>query len=130
MRFRAETLLMIGAAIFALAGLFALSSMDVEAGPALASVTPATASAAPMPVAPVDPRSARARFQGARGLCSSRDVATRLRWQAAPNLHIGLTYAAACYALPGRIKLASVEERPAEQRYGLAGVPGGGSPSG
>ena len=78
----------------------------------------------PQVVQPVTGSAAQRWFAGAKANCNSVEVDVQMRRDPAPSSNEGAGYAAACYALAGRIKQARavIDELPDRIRYVAAGI--------
>ena len=135
MRHKAQVILMLAVAAFALTGITALrmvpqpgvftTNIDpIYLDPGYIDVDPALIGPTSVEVDVTTALTGIAWFQGFRQHCNHVEIDTQMRWQPAPGSVEGDMYKAACYALAGRIDQARdvIESLPDEMEYQAAGV--------
>lgn len=120
MRHKIELYVILFVAVFALAGVTALSLMNAPRGVDPYAVPPIQ----PAPIAQPTLDDPAAWITQMRPYCNAVDVETRQRWQPAPESAEGQMQRAACYALAGRVDRARavIQALPQQRRHQAAGV--------
>ena len=119
---RSEIVLVAVLSFFAFTGVIGVAL--VESGAPIVVADPVVVSPGQPGLGPGEALDAQTWFRTVRQRCNPVEVETYMQWQPAPPGPDGQMYAAACYALAGRIQQARevIESLPPGLRYEGAGV--------